>query len=187
MPVRCSKPGAATTTPSGRIRAWAGSRRWPMRLVCSHRVRNGTGRPRSLGAPRPVPLRLPPKAVSLTQGLWPRLDETRGAGHRGNTRWRRGTAGEGGTKLDLPRFLRSIARRQQRLRSCGIGYLLVVDVGGVVDPVAAVGAGSTALFQLSNSIFPPCRMVAQVPLRAMVWPFWVALTAQCPYPQESGP
>jgi putative transposase len=44
-------------------------------------IRNGTGRSRSLGAPRPVPLRLPPKAVSLTQGLWPRLDETRGAGH----------------------------------------------------------------------------------------------------------
>jgi len=27
----------------------------------------------------PVPLRLPPKAASLTQGLWPRVDETRGA------------------------------------------------------------------------------------------------------------
>jgi transposase InsO family protein len=49
---RCSKPGAATTTPSGRIRARAGSRRWPKRLVCSHRVRNGTERSRSPGPPR---------------------------------------------------------------------------------------------------------------------------------------
>ena len=41
----------------------------------------GTARSRSLGAPRPVPLRPPPKSESLNPGLWPRLDETCGARH----------------------------------------------------------------------------------------------------------
>jgi putative transposase len=62
-----------------RIRAWAGAPRSPTRLACRHRVRTGTGRSRSLWAPRPVPLRLPPKTDSLSQGLWLRLDESRGA------------------------------------------------------------------------------------------------------------
>ncbi len=80
-PAPSSKNGAAITTPPARIRASAGSRRWPMRLACMHRVRNRTGRSRCLRAPRPVRLRPLSKQDSLTQGLWPRVDEPRGARH----------------------------------------------------------------------------------------------------------
>lgn len=65
--------------PSGRTRAWDGSHRRPSQLACRHRVRNGTERSRSLGASRPVPLRLTSKQDLFNQGLWLPMDERRGA------------------------------------------------------------------------------------------------------------
>src|SRR5215813_5038206 len=49
MPAPSSKAGAATTTPSGLIRAWAGRRHWPSRQTGTVRACNGTGRSRDLG------------------------------------------------------------------------------------------------------------------------------------------